>query len=156
MLAYREFKRPLIFLDFSDKFFNVYRPRADANGLFPLPSYALDTPAARPDVTVMHITTDLIPWGCKITNPRYITVGDVLEALHRMLSVVVSAAEWDETPAGMRWKVEGAYQWRKGRSRDASTSIKRVDYLLGKTQFGGLAPTDSDYVWELVLVHPPA
>ncbi|KAJ6450930.1 hypothetical protein C8R45DRAFT_1113853 [Mycena sanguinolenta] len=127
-----------------------------------LSSARLLEPAVYPPLPTISLVTPHLPWALTIppaTNATYVTVLDVLTAIYRALRVNVTATEF----AALRTEelmacVTAAYTQRYRRLRRYDTryalekaeGLKRVDFLLGYTQFCGIAPTvEQPDVWEL-------
>jgi hypothetical protein len=106
----------------------------------------------------MDIIPPHFPWRITI-YPRlrgsFVTVADVFDGLYRALSISVTAAEFDLLPtAGEKHAVNDAFLRRcKQQSTYAlqmseqRSGVKRVDFLRGKSEFGGL--TYSKEGWKL-------
>jgi len=108
----------------------------------------------------MDIIYKRLPWRITI-YPRlqgsYVTVADVFDGLYRALSISVTAGEFDLLPTASekhavndaflrRCKQQSTYALQISEQR---SGIKRVDFLKGRSEFGGL--TYSKEGWNLVL-----
>ncbi|KAJ7729831.1 hypothetical protein DFH07DRAFT_849512 [Mycena maculata] len=116
-------------------------------------------PAVYPPQTTITISTPHLPWSISVSasNGRYVTVSDVLAALYRSLRVNVTSAEFNAlgsqklmrrataayTNRYTRFKGHGGY------AEEKQQGVKRVDFLMGCTQFRGVSPTSSADVWRL-------
>jgi len=125
-----------------------------------LPSDIWTQAATQPAVGSMDIICKFLPWRITI-YPRlqgsYVTVADVFDGLHRALSISVTAAEFELLPtADEKHAVNNAFLRRcKRRSTYAlqvseqKSGIRRVDFLRGRSEFGGLEYSKEG--WKLVL-----
>ncbi|KAF7341696.1 hypothetical protein MSAN_02068000 [Mycena sanguinolenta] len=119
-------------------------------------------PAVYPPQSSITLVTPHLPWAIVVypSNGRFVTVGDVLNALHGALRVNVTAAEFEAlgTPT-LKRQVSLAYQRRyerlrghRGYREEKNGGVKRVDFLIGFTKFQGISPVTtsrSPDVWQL-------
>ncbi|PBK83510.1 hypothetical protein ARMGADRAFT_1019064 [Armillaria gallica] len=109
----------------------------------------LSGPATRPHVQRMTIICDELPcWPVTVAGDgiRGVSLGDVLQGLYRMMMWRISRAEWERIPEGDRAAIARAFA-RRCRAlgnpdlehAERQDGVKRVDLLLGKTMFRGLA-----------------
>ncbi|KAK0232025.1 hypothetical protein EDD85DRAFT_846184 [Armillaria nabsnona] len=109
----------------------------------------LNGPATRPHVQRMAIICDELPcWPVTVAGDgiRGASLGDVLQGLYRTMMWRIGRAEWERIPEGDRAAVARAFA-RRCRALGTSNlecaerqdGVKRVDLLLGKTMFRGLA-----------------
>ncbi|KAJ6508174.1 hypothetical protein C8R45DRAFT_1167798 [Mycena sanguinolenta] len=130
-----------------------------ANDLIAL---AAPPPAVYPPLPTISLVTPHLPWALTIppaTNATYVTVLDVLTAIYRALRVNATANDFAALRTEeLMGRVTAAYTQRYRRLRRYNTGyalekaegLKRVDFLLGYTQFCGIAPTAGQPdVWEL-------
>jgi hypothetical protein len=112
---------------------------------------ALLEPASEPPLAFIHISSQHLPWSCKVhaSNGRYVTVSDVLESLYRSLRVNITQSEFQTMlPDKERRRATRAYEDRYRRYRgkayedEKRGGMKRVDFLMGRTRFGGLSLDD--------------
>jgi hypothetical protein len=131
-----------------------------------LPPQILAEPATSPPLPCMTITCANLPWLIRVTpsgnskHGPFVTVLDVLDAIHRSLRVSVTKAEFDKVQTSEEQRrINEAYRWRYKKMTDAaayeqerSAGIRRVDFLMGKSAFAGLLSSGSDPErWELNL-----
>jgi len=116
-------------------------------------------PASTPPLRKLSIVSEYLPWtiGVSASNGSYVTFGDVLDSVHRALQKNITPTEYSSLSSHDRRRATQAYEqrYRRHRSNQAYElekrgGMKRVDFLLGKTKFWGLAMTShgSD-MWRL-------
>lgn len=128
------------------------------------PAHALAEPATNPPMQTIIITCQYFKskWDIHIrpaptSSSPFVTVDDVLDAMYRGLRLPVHPIEYDGIPPHEASHVNAAYYTRCGRVLDQdarlqehSKGVKRVDFLMGKNRFMGLAATLSGpETWEL-------
>lgn len=142
-----------------------FRP-VDAKG-GPLPVHLLAEPATHPPTTRLVIKTDQNPnWPIVLDyyaatlGASYppaalppITLGDVLLAIHESMQTQITHKEWAELDQREEIAVGKAYVKRYKlvpgyETRIAAEGVRRVDYLLRKVMFGGLARKSGDQGYE--------
>ncbi|KAJ7728169.1 hypothetical protein DFH07DRAFT_757363 [Mycena maculata] len=118
-------------------------------------------PAVSPPQPSISISTPYLPWSIAVSasNGLYVTVSDVLTSLYRSLRINVTPAEF--TALGTEKLMRRAtasytqrYTWLKGHcgyTEEQQQGVKRVDFLMGCTQFRGLSSTGSADVWQLYI-----
>ena len=118
-----------------------------------LPRRSLSEPATQPPLPCLNISSHLLPYSIVVlpSQPHlpnsFVTVSDVLRALHRALSMGVTRDELHELPSeDVRSQVGAVYERRVGAHSDWRTresekrwGIRRIDLLLGQTRFMGLS-----------------
>ncbi|KAK0192005.1 hypothetical protein F5146DRAFT_487366 [Armillaria mellea] len=123
--------------------------RVDNAGIMvPLSMNELNGPATHPHVQGMTIICDELPcWPITVGDGMMgVSLGDVLRGLYRMMMWRISRAEWERIPEGDRNAIARAFA-RRCRAlgnpdleyAEKQDGVKRVDLLLGKTMFRGLA-----------------
>jgi len=116
-------------------------------------------PASTPPLMKLSIVSEHLPWTISVyaSNRSYVTFGDVLNSVHRALQKHITPAEYSSLSSHDGRRVTQAYEqrYRRHRSNQAYElekrgGMKRVDFLMGKTKFRGLALTShgSD-MWRL-------
>jgi len=116
-------------------------------------------PASTPPLRKLSIISEHLPWTMSIpaSNGSYATVGDVLDGVHRALRTNITPAEFSSLSSHDGRRATRAYEQRYRRYRSTEAyeqekrgGMKRIDFLMGKTKFWGLAMTShgSD-VWRL-------
>lgn len=118
-----------------------------------VPSLALNEPAASPDVThiVITISGAMYPYEIVVerptapTAPLFVSVRDVLAAIHDNLRCPVTAVEQQraavQNPHAWRAAVEAHARRAMGRP---GVPMRRIDFLAGKTVFFGLVSKGYD------------
>ncbi|KAJ7084532.1 hypothetical protein B0H15DRAFT_910811 [Mycena belliarum] len=134
---------------------------------------ALLEPAVSPPQPAITIVSPHLPWALTVAASSssahgYVTVADLLGALHRALRAGITPTEFHAlgTRALMR-RVAGAYEARCRRGRGSGSrngsgygsgyeaeeerrgGVRRVDFLMGCTAFRGLSRTARAGVWHL-------
>ena len=150
----------------SDLDWDLAEPAEAARPLLPyLPARLTDTlvaePATNPPLPALAIICEHLPWTITITptpnaiwTAPFVTVGDVLHALHRALCLGVTDPELNVLGPAQRDRVHDAYvrRYRRapGAARDMEKAkgIKRVDYLMGRVIMEGIQK-GKDGLWEI-------
>ena len=146
---------PLLVFDLSAPVVSPRR-RINPTQAIPLTALEIDQSATYPELQHLRIVCDAIPqWtldlhitGRSIYPPRpdraaipYITVGDILHALHSHLHQDVTRDEWARLLPEQELDVSRAFTRRyksSGAARRAqSDGVKRVDFLLRRYYFKG-------------------
>jgi hypothetical protein len=154
LLAYTPFPDPALPYDLSWPFSqsDIHIPEqafAEPATSPPLPSLTIIHPALKFDIEVLPSAP--VPGS-------YVSVMDVLTKLYRDLRLAVHPIEYDELlDDEVRKTVDLAYYSRCGRIRDSAErsheerkGLKKIDLLMGRTRFMGLAGTlHAPDVWEL-------
>jgi len=148
----------------SDFFFNLSLPQfapmryVGNNQTILLTNEELGQPATHPPIYQLHMLCDLIPqWPISLQyNPNPyrsantyptvappITLGDVLSGIHNSLHLGITQQDWAELSPEQERAVSRAYT-KRCKALGSTTMIRnegvrRVDYLLGKIWFRGLA-----------------
>ncbi|KAK0449660.1 uncharacterized protein EV420DRAFT_1312806 [Desarmillaria tabescens] len=136
-----------LWFDFSMAAFNPIR--VDNMGIqVPLGMNELNSPATYPHIQYMTVICDAMPC-LPITGigdgSRWLSLGDVLQGLYRMMMWRISREEWQSFPESDKAAIAKAFT-RRCRARwnpqlvraERQDGVKRVDLLLGKTMFRGL------------------
>lgn len=154
LLAYTPYTDPALPYDLSWPFSesDIHIPEhvfAEPATSPPLPSIIIFHPVLKFEIEVLPSAP--IPGS-------YVSVIDVLTRLYRDLRLAVHPIEYDELPdEEVRKMVDLAYYTRCGRIRDPAErsheerkGLKKIDLLMGRTRFLGLAGTlHAPDVWEL-------
>ena len=107
----------------------------------------LSEPAVYPATPTVTLLTDALPWSVTVTTKStFITLFDVLQALHSSLRLQVTKAEWaslsraskDVIAASFRKRVDG-FSDRIKREKQLGKGIRRLDFLVGRTRFFGIS-----------------
>ncbi|KAF9562508.1 hypothetical protein CPC08DRAFT_722211 [Agrocybe pediades] len=154
MLAYSPYTNAPVHYDLS-------LPPDTVEGHFPL--YAFSESATSPPVQSLRIRHPNVKfeWEVTATPPvggGFVTVEDVFEQLYRELRLPILPMEYAEIPEGpVKASVDAAYYQRCARIADMEErqyemmkGIKRIDLLMGRTQFMGLSGVAGHAdLWEL-------
>ena len=158
---------PHLYINFVDADL-VFRKRT-GSGMFNhsrLSSYDLEQPAMHPQMTRVRIVCDMIPqWpvdlqvlGTSLSPHRrrraalpYLTLEDLLHAVHASLHRKISHQEWGRLSTSQETDVARAYTRRyKSAGSDwserqqQSEGVKRIDFLLKTTWFKGFTWLDPE------------
>ena len=100
---------------------------------------------ASPSITLL---TEALPWSITVTaKSTFVTVYDVLQALHSSLRLQVTKVEWaslsrasqDVIAASFHKRVDG-FSDRLKREKQLGKGVRRLDFLVGRTRFYGISP----------------
>jgi hypothetical protein len=86
-------------------------------------------------------------WGFEVTNPRGITVGDVLAKLCETMNYIVSNTEYQGFPQTTR-DMAYALARRRGDQGGFKSGIRRVDFMSGNRFFVGLSKSRHGFTWD--------
>jgi len=110
----------------------------------------LTRPATNPPTHHLNIISDVFPWTISVSKEAKrspISCWDVLDAVYNQLQEPLTATENCLYAIGSKFRRKRAnvVPWEKeGRPRDEESDVKRrVDFLRGKTTFGGLRKDDA-------------
>jgi len=157
---------PHLYINFVDADL-VFRKRGSGiYNLSTLSSYDLEQPAMHPQMTRVRIVCDMIPqWpvdlqvlGTSLSPHRrrrnalpYLTLEDILQALHASLHRKISHHEWGRLSTSQETEVARAYtrRYKSARSewserQQQAEGVKRVDFLLKTTWFKGFTWLDPE------------
>jgi hypothetical protein len=158
---------PHLHIDFADPDL-VFRKRIGSgiHHYSTLSSYDLEQPATHPQMTRVRILCDMIPqWpidlqvlGTTLSPHRrrraalpYLTLEDIMQAVHASLHRKISHQEWGRLSKSQETEVARAYtrryknagsEWSERQQQ--SEGVKRVDFLLKTTWFKGFTWLDSE------------
>ncbi|KDR72854.1 hypothetical protein GALMADRAFT_252156 [Galerina marginata CBS 339.88] len=149
-------KTPLIEYNLSEP------PTAIIPLMHPVPSNLLEQPATQPLFPFIDVVCPRLPWRITIHSHSkpYVTVGDVLDGLHRALRTNVTPAEFALLPSDeAKRDVTNAYKVRYKSISDPeeyhvekAKGVKRVDFLGKYNIFRGIVCTkDGLDGWTLML-----
>ena len=100
---------------------------------------------ASPSITLL---TEALPWSITATTKStFVTVYDVLQALHSSLRLQVTKKEWaslsrasqDVIAASFHKRVDG-FTDRLKREKQLGKGVRRLDFLVGRTRLYGISP----------------
>ncbi|EDR00405.1 uncharacterized protein LACBIDRAFT_295783 [Laccaria bicolor S238N-H82] len=119
----------------------------------------LTEPATTPVLRKLSIVSEHLPWTISISasNGSYVTVGDVLEGVYNALQKNITPGEYSSLSSHNKRRAAQAYEQRYRRHRSSQAydlekrgGMKRVDFLMGRTKFWGLAMTShGSHMWQL-------
>jgi len=100
---------------------------------------------ASPSITLL---TEALPWSITVTTKStFVTVYDVLQALHSSLRLQVTPVEWaslsraaQDVIATSFHKRIGAFSDRTKRDKQLAKGVRRLDFLAGRTRLYGISP----------------
>jgi len=121
-----------------------------ANPPVKLPEEFAESPATSPGVTKLRLICKDIPWRMTATNPKGVTIKDVLEAIYNELQTPLTEGEWWISQEEEREKTLEAYQHNcseeapEGHRRKLDEGVKRVDWLASKTMLVSISRTPMD------------
>lgn len=100
---------------------------------------------ASPSITLL---TEALPWSITATTKStFVTVYDVLQALHSSLRLQVTRKEWaslsrasqDVIATSFHKRVDG-FTDRLKREKQLGKGVRRLDFLVGRTRLYGISP----------------
>ena len=100
---------------------------------------------ASPSITLI---TEALPWSITVTaKSAFVTVYDVLQALHSSLRLQVTKTEWaslsrasQDVIAASFHKRAGGFANRLKREKQLGKGVRRLDFLVGRTRLFGISP----------------
>ena len=108
----------------------------------------LSDQATYPASSSITLFTEALPWSITVTaRSTFVTVYDVLQALHSSLRLQVTVAEWaslsrtsqEVIGANFSKRVDG-FSDRGKRGKQLGKGVRRLDFLVGRTRFYGICP----------------
>lgn len=122
-------------------------------------SQVLYEPATIPSLPFISITSIHLPWAIRVhpSHGSYVTVSDVFDCIYRSLRTNITTNEFDSIPLeNDKRRATRAYEQRYRRLRSVSAydkekrgGMKRIDFLMGHTQFRGISPGSLSDDWRL-------
>lgn len=126
-----------------------------------LSPFDLSQPATTPPCFVLHISCDVFPepWPIEVSRPEAVTVGDVLHAIHSVISRRITQSEWDRLSDKQRARIGARFDDRcklsPQREECRANGVLRVDCILAHTLFAGLSTShDEDDSFIMTLRRP--
>lgn len=118
----------------------------------PLSPLSLSNPATDPPVSSITLVSAALPWLITVSaTPKpepFVSVSDVLTALHLALRMRVTPDEFNRLPAESRHRVIAARERRcralqdpRMREEERQRGLVRIDFLMGRNRFLGLSCT---------------
>ncbi|KAJ7488004.1 hypothetical protein FB451DRAFT_1529004 [Mycena latifolia] len=112
-------------------------------------------PATCPGLPALTLTSALLPWVVTAhASGGCVTVGDILQAIHRTLSIRVTEEEFRECMEGPRLDYMTEQMPQEPVSpKNVSRGMTRLDLLGGRHRFSGLSESEMGYdVWAVSFV----
>ena len=119
----------------------------------------LREPATSPPLPFLTISSIHLPWTIKVysSNGQFVTLEDVFDSLYRSLRTNITRAEFNTFPRQEdQRRASRAYEKRYRRFRNTRAyedekrgGMKRVDFLMGHTQFLGISSGSRPDQWQL-------
>lgn len=141
-------------------------PRASPVMEYILQPAQLAAPATTPPVVDVKVMHPHLPWVITISASRYYgnifaTVGDVLQQLYQALRLNVSQLEFDTTVRinpSFAPRIQGAFERRMQKAGsygadERRKGLRRVDLLMGETQFAGFKVVKGKDGEPMLLLH---
>ncbi|KIJ50429.1 hypothetical protein M422DRAFT_777140 [Sphaerobolus stellatus SS14] len=123
----------------------------------PLDHY-LDQYAIEPAWTFVRLRCDLLPWIVECSNPRGVTVRDILDGVWDCLREPIDSDDWRESTRDfrerlqevfeLRTKLIGDKEGRAQRRREEDDGVKRVDWLLWDFEWLGIKKSSDLETWD--------
>ncbi|KAK7036197.1 hypothetical protein R3P38DRAFT_3183988 [Favolaschia claudopus] len=125
------------------------------------PTSCLIEPAITPPQTSISLVIPDLPWIIPISatfNGEHVAVTDVFDSVYEFLRASVKEEDFigletqkrKERAAQEYFRRCAKLQGRRGYREEKRQGVKKVDFLLGRTKFGGLSPTSMPDVWRLL------
>jgi len=108
----------------------------------------LSEQATYPASHTITLVTEALPWSVTVTaKSTFVTVYDVLEALHSSLRLQVATAEWTSLSRASQDVIAASFHKRVGgfsdrikRGKQLGKGVRRLDFLVGHTRLYGISP----------------
>jgi hypothetical protein len=130
-----------------------------------IPQDALGDCATNPPTTGLRLTTTLLPWSIEVWPSQavaygepYVSVLDIFKAIYNCMKTPVTEEEYNRNGG------DGTYSFTYVLTKKATLAyhkrcqafgmdtMRRVDYLMGRTHFKGLVPSaTSPTDWEIIF-----
>jgi len=136
-----------------------YPPSKDNPHLSPV---ILATPASNPPQPSLGLRVGNLPWMFNVfpdaghsPGEAYVTVHDVLLAIHYHLRTAVKGAEYEVMSKSRKGEIFREFERRVGTDpAQRGKGLRRVDFLNGRVRAQGLVRAISDSVWDVVVSRP--
>jgi len=97
---------------------------------------------------MITLLTETLPWSITVTaKSTFVTVYDILQALHSSLRLPITTAEWTSLPRASQDVIAASFHKRVGgfsdrikRGEQLGKGVRRLDFLVGHTRFYGISP----------------
>jgi hypothetical protein len=124
----------------------------------------LAKPASDPPLSSLGLRVGDLPWmfnafpdAALSPGRTYVTVHDVLLAIHYHLCTAVKSAEYEAMSNSRKAEISREFENRVGSDpAQYAKGLRRVDFLNGRVLIGGIVRAHSeDSAWEVVVDWPP-
>jgi len=107
----------------------------------------LSEPAIYPATPSIILLTDALPWSITVTTKStFITLYDVLQALHSSLRLQVTKVEWASLSRASQAVISTSFHKRVNgfsdrikREKQLGRGVRRLDFLVGRTRLFGIS-----------------
>ena len=104
-------------------------------------------PAVHPAFPSIALLSEALPWSVTvIAKSTFVTVYDVLQALHLSLRLQVTSVEWASLSRASQDTISTSFHKRVGRFSDRvkrekqlGKGVRRLDFLVGRTRLFGIS-----------------
>ena len=104
-------------------------------------------PAIHPASSTITLLTEALPWSVTVTaKSTYVTLFDVLQALHSSLRRQVTKVEWASLSRASQAVIATSFHKRVDgfsdpvkRGKQLGKGVRRLDFLVGRTRFFGIS-----------------
>ena len=108
----------------------------------------LSEQATYPASSSITLLTEALPWSITVTaKSTFVTVYDVLQALHSSLRLQVTKVEWASLPLASKDVIAASFHKRADgfsdrlkREKQLGKGVRRLDFLVGRTRLYGISP----------------
>ena len=105
-------------------------------------------PAIYPPTPSIILQTEALPWSITVTaGSTFVTLYDILQALHSSLRLQVTKTEWASFSRGSQDAIFTSFlervdriSGRIKREKQLGKGVRRLDFLVGRTKFFGISP----------------
>ena len=106
----------------------------------------LSEPAIYPATPSIILLTDALPWSITVTTKStFVTLYDVLQALHSSLRLQVTKVEWASLSRASQAVISASFHKRVDgfpdrikREKQLGKGVRRLDFLVGRTRLFGI------------------
>ena len=108
----------------------------------------LSEQATYPASHTITLLTETLPWSITVTaKSTFVTVYDILQALHTSLRLQVATREWTSLSRASQDVITASFHKRVGgfsdrikRGKQFGKGVRRLDFLVGHTRLDGISP----------------
>jgi len=105
-------------------------------------------PAIHPATPSITLLTEALPWSITVTaKSSFVTLFDVLQALHSSLRLQVTKTEWASLSRASQIAISASFHKRISafsdrikREKQLGKGVRRLDFLVGRTRLFGISP----------------